>query len=119
MVRPCESTRTLPRLVLAMPIVAVCPSGAFGGAVAAVASLLLSLLPQALTATAASGTASAAARTAMGLQRLMWAPSRGCYRVTASCLRSPLSSAAGRVFGLLQEMYSDHARTPGARSLCP
>src|SRR3954469_7686445 len=113
MVRPCESTRTLPRLVLAMPIVAVCPSGAFGGAVAAVASLLLSLLPQALTATAASGTASAAARTVMGLRRLfIGAPSRGCCRVPASSLRSPLSSVTGRLFGLPLQGDADHARTP-------
>src|SRR3954469_14374498 len=77
MVRPCESTRTLPRLVLAMPIAAVCPSAAFGGAAAAVALLLLLLPPQAVIANAASGTASAAARTFIGLLRLIWAPLRG------------------------------------------
>src|SRR3954454_7346573 len=119
MVRPCESTRTLPRLVLAMPIVAACPSAAFGGVVAAVASLLLLLLPQAVTAIAARGTASAEARRVIGLRRLMCAPSRGCYRATASCLRSPLSSATRRLFGPLPERDAHHARTPCVRSSRP
>src|SRR3954469_4334656 len=115
MVRPCESTRTLPRLVLAMPIVAVCPSAALGGAAAAVALLLLLLPPQAVIANAASGTASAAARTLIGLLRLIWAPLSGCCRVTASGLRWPLSSATGRVFDLPLARDSDRARTPCAR----
>src|SRR5512133_1683351 len=67
MVRPCASTRILPRLVLASPIVTAFPSGALGGAGAAVALLLLPP-PQAATDNAASGTASATARRLMGLR---------------------------------------------------
>src|SRR5512133_3978895 len=78
MVRPCASTRILPRLVLVSPIVAAFPSGAFGGAGAAVALLLLPP-PQAATDNAASGTASATARRLMGLRRLIATPSRGCW----------------------------------------
>src|SRR5512133_3901754 len=114
MVRPCASTRILPRLVLASPIVAAFPSGAFGGAGAAVALLLLLPPPQAATDSAASGTASATARRLMGLRRLIATPSRGCWLVGASGLRSPLSSATGRLFGLPLKRDSDHARTPVA-----
>src|SRR3954447_22340859 len=114
MVRPCESTRTLPRLVLATPIVGAFPSGAFGEAVPAVAWLLL-LPPHAATDNAASGTASAMARRLMGVRRLIGAPSRGCYCLRASCLPSPLSSATGRIFGLRLEGDSDRARTRYAR----
>src|SRR5512133_1841528 len=113
MVRPCASTRILPRLVLVSPIVAAFPSGAFGGAGAAVALLLLPP-PQAATDNAASGTASATARRLMGLRRLIATPSRGCWLVGASGLPSSLSSATGRLFGLPLKRDSDHARTPVA-----
>src|SRR5512133_314125 len=113
MVRPCASTRILPRLVLVSPIVAAFPSGAFGGAGAAVALLLLPP-PQAATDNAASGTASATARRLMGLRRLIATLREVVGFVGASGLRSLLSSATGRLFGLPLKRDSDHARTPVA-----
>ena len=71
-VLPCESTRTLPAPVFATLTVAELPP-----AVCAVAVVVpLSLPPQPATASATSGTASAAERKPRGLLRVMLAPLR-------------------------------------------
>jgi hypothetical protein len=71
-VRPCESTRILPRPLFASPTVAGRPFAVFGGAVAAVASLLPP--PQLASARAMRGITAAVARKVMDLLRVMLVP---------------------------------------------
>jgi hypothetical protein len=71
-----ESTRTVPRLpALAVPTVADCPEAVVGGVDAAVALLSLLPPPHAAMPSATSGTATALAMKAMGLLRVIVAPS--------------------------------------------
>src|SRR5215475_1439989 len=75
-VRPCESTRALPRSSFATPTVADSPLAVFGET--GELSLLLPLLPQPANAKAA--TAIALPRNVMDLARVMLAPFVRCRR---------------------------------------
>src|SRR5438132_13485093 len=88
-VRPCESTRIVPRPLLATPIVAF--EGAFDGAVAAVAP---PPLPPQPAAKAMTPTSAAPARRLIILVRAILVPFHGDMGyVPSSPARRPLSSA--------------------------
>jgi hypothetical protein len=93
-VRPCESTRILPRPVFATPIVADDPLVVLGGVGDADAVAPLLPPPQPATASATMGTTAAPARKLMGLRRVMLAPSMGLVDL------SRLLRAAESVVGL-------------------
>jgi hypothetical protein len=95
-VRPCESTRMLPKFSLATPTVADCPFAVLGGAEERLVLLPL-LLPQPATANAASTGTVALARNVIDLVRVMLAPfvewvngslQRACGRMAALASRS-------------------------------